>query len=133
MTKVHSSNDTKAKARMGRAIAIVRVSCARTEIQESRIRIKSLTQFGCFLFGTEYAERGNPTEASALSVASSRILSTFIEITTGVPYQLQSYFMMAHVMKLSSLTDELITVLTGFSVEVRICSTILAKYFNRSH
>jgi hypothetical protein len=32
---VHKSNDTKAKARMGRAIAIVRVSCAPIEIQKA--------------------------------------------------------------------------------------------------
>lgn len=34
---------------------------------------------------------------------------------------------MTHVMKLSSLTDELITVLTGFSVEVGISSTTILQ------
>jgi len=37
--KVHNINDKNAKARMGRATAIVRVSSAPTEVQKSRIRI----------------------------------------------------------------------------------------------
>ena len=66
---VHNSNDTNAKARMGRAIAIVRVSCAPTEIQEPRLRIV-FNAVASFPFGTEYAERGSRTKLSALSGAS---------------------------------------------------------------